>query len=236
MSNSDNDDIVWLASFDIGKKNFSFYIEEVNLAKLKNIQDISKNKRYLPCGTPTPEFQTILDHSFTSGKKILLENVDLTIGCDKSQYLDPKVLYNMIEILDEYDEFWSQCDVFIIEKQMSFGRRYNTMALKIGQHCWSYFAINYGQKKIEEFPAYHKTQVLGATKTKKISKCGKIKYMAINKPSRKKWCIQKALTIMGCRQDNQTISQIQHAKKKDDLCDVICQVEAYKVLTYITQT
>jgi len=164
---------------------------------------------------------------------ILLENLDLTIGCDKGQYLDPKVLRNMIDALDAREEYWSQCDAFIIEKQMSFGRRHNTMALKIGQHCWSYFAIKYPKTTIEEFPAYHKTQVLGAAKIEKITKAGKKRYKAIDKPARKKWCINKALVVMGEREDIEAIAQIQMSRKKDDLCDVICQLQAYKYLHYI---
>jgi hypothetical protein len=229
MSNN----IVWLASFDIGKKNFSFYIEEVDLSKLLECKDVAKTDRYEACGTPTSAFQPTLDDICLTGKKILLDNVDLTKGCDKKQYLDPLTMYNMIELLDEYSEYWDQCDAFIIEKQMSFGKRHNTMALKLGQHCWSYFAIKYGKKIIEEFPAYHKTQVLGAAKMKKETKSGKIRYKAIDKPSRKKWCITQALSILKSRNDSETISQIESSRKKDDLCDVICQLQAYKYLKYI---
>ena len=230
-----NNDIVWLASFDIGKKNFSFYIEEFDVSKLSACEDISKSCRYKACGTPTIKFQHVLDTICGTGKKILLENVDLTIGCDKSKYLDPKVLYNMIVILDNYAEFWEQCDGFVIEKQMSFGKRHNTMALKIGQHCWSYFAIKYGLSTITEFPAYHKTQVLGSPKIETITKAGKKRYKAINKPARKKWCINRALIIVSARGDLETVSQIKQSRKKDDLCDVICQLQAYKYLKYVNQ-
>ena len=227
-------DIVWLASFDIGKKNFSFYIEEIDVSKLTEEENPSKSCRYKACGTPTIQFQRLLDRVCHTGKRILLENLDLTTGCDKRKYLDSKVLYNMIDVLDEYHEYWEQCDAFIIEKQMSFGKRHNTMALKIGQHCWSYFAIKYGGKTIEEFPAYHKTQVLGATKIEKITKKGTKRYKAISKSARKKWCINQALIIMDERSDLETISQIQCSRKKDDLCDVICQLQAYKYLHYVS--
>ena len=67
-----NNDIVWLASFDIGKKNFSFYIEEFDVSKLSACKDISKSCRYKACGTPTIKFQHILDTICCTGKKILL--------------------------------------------------------------------------------------------------------------------------------------------------------------------
>ena len=235
MSKDGDGTVCWLASFDIGKKNFSFYIEEVDLSELKKNKDLPKSKRYKPCGTPTEDFQDVLDSICSTGKKILLENLDLTYGCDQSKYLDPKVLYNMISTLDEYVEYWKQCDVFVIEKQMSFGKKCNIMALKLGQHCWSYFAIKYEGKEIVEFPAYHKTQVLGSTKILTTTRAGKQRYKAITKPARKKWCINRALVILDSRDDIDTISQIQDSRKKDDLCDVICQLQAYKYLYYVNK-
>ena len=42
--------IEWIGSFDIGKKNFSFYIESFDQETLLNLQskNIVKNKRYNP--------------------------------------------------------------------------------------------------------------------------------------------------------------------------------------------
>lgn len=227
-------DTIWIASFDIGKKNFSFYIEEMDRKELGEIQNIKKCDRYEPCGIATPEFQKVLDKVCKSGHKILLENKDLTANTDKSKYLDMKIMYNLTEMLDKYAEYWDQCDILVIEKQMSFGKRHNTMALKIGQHCWSYFAIKYGDsKEIIEFPAYHKTQVLGAVKLESKTKTGKIKYKAVKKPARKKWCIKEARRILNMRGDDETLGVIACSKKKDDLCDVICQLEAYKYLEFV---
>jgi len=227
-------DVLWIASFDIGKKNFSFYIEEIDKEELLSLTNIPKMKRYNANGTTTETFGNLLKDISRNGKKILLENLDLTEGCDKKAYLDPETFHNMIDTLDAYRGFWDQCDTFVIEKQMSFGKKHNTMALKLGQHCWSYFAFNYGRfKTITEFPAYYKTQVLGAAKEQKITKGGKISFKAIDKPARKKWCIDKALAILAERNDFDTMSQIQSSKKKDDLCDVICQLQAYKHLVYL---
>ena len=47
-----------IASFDIGKKNFAFYIEEMDTNKFNTINNIDKNDRYVIDGTPTIEFQT----------------------------------------------------------------------------------------------------------------------------------------------------------------------------------
>jgi hypothetical protein len=237
--------ITWIASFDIGKKNFSFYIEEFDSNIIKSLKNIPKQTRFNNNGTPTPTFNNILTDIYKTGTKILLENVDLTHGCNPKSYLDINILYNMTNLLDKYSNYWDQCDIFVIEKQMSFGKNYNTMALKLGQHCWSYFALRYPMTDpmtdpmleipihIVEFPAYYKTQILGAAKIEKHNKSGKISYKAVDKPTRKKWCITKALDILNLREDISTTTIITKSKKKDDLCDVICQLQAFKYCYFI---
>ena len=223
---------IWIASFDIGKKNFSFYIEEFDLCNIQKITKINEKDRYNIDGTITENFLSVFNSLCNEGKSILLENHDITNNCDNS-YLDTKVFHNMNNLLDKYQDFWDKCNIFIIEKQMSFGKIHNTMALKLGQHCFSYFSIHYGEtKEIIEFPAYHKTQILGAIKDTIKKNNGTIKYKCVDKPTRKKWCINKTLEILNNRNDIININCINKVKKKDDLCDVICQAQAYKILNF----
>ena len=229
-----NTNTVWIASFDIGKKNFSFYIEEFDITNIKKIQILPYNERYNDDGSITTLFEPILSELCKEGKRILIENHDITTDCDQKSYLDPKIFHNMNDLLDKYQDYWDKCDTFVIEKQMSFGKTHNTMALKLGQHCWSYFSIHYGRsKELVEFPAYYKTQILGSIKDKKVTKTGKVTYKAVDKPKRKKWCIQKGLDILNDRSDKDTIQIITKSKKKDDLCDVICQLQSFKILKYV---
>ncbi len=227
---------IWIASFDIGKKNFSFYIEEFDKMNIKKIPVIPYNQRYNDDGSITELFNPTLVELCKEGKKILLENHDITNDCDQKAYLDSNIFHNMNDLLDKYQDYWDKCDVFVIEKQMSFGKTHNTMALKLGQHCWSYFSIHYGRSKdLVEFPAYYKTQILGCAKDKKVTKAGKVTYKAIDKPKRKKWCIQKGIYILKDRGDEDTTQIITCSKKKDDLCDVICQLQSFKILKYVDE-
>lgn len=224
----------WCASFDIGKKNFAFYIEEFDSSELSKVPFLHKLKRYNSDGTPTKEFRGTLGQVYNNGRTILLKNHDLTYGCDKNSYLDPETFHNMADVLEEYVKFWDKCDHFIIEQQMSFGRKKNTMALKLGQHCYSYFVYTYGRSKcIVEFPAYHKTQILGAQKDTMKNKKGKTVYRPIDKCARKKWTVEKTKEIMNYRNDDQTLNKLTSKRKKDDLADVICQLQAYKFLTFV---
>jgi hypothetical protein len=221
---------MWIASFDIGKKNFSFYIENVNPISLENIP---KKERYNPNGTCKEKFSKLLHDLYCNGEKVLLKNVDITSDTDKKKYFDSDLCHNLTELLDEYKEYWDKVEYFVIEQQMSFGTKINTMALKLGQHCESYFMIKYGRmKKVIEFPSYHKTQVLGSEKIEIIKKDKKT-YKNIDKPARKKWSIETAYGILTERNDFDTIEEITCSKKKDDLCDVIIQAQAFKYLYFV---
>jgi hypothetical protein len=227
-------DILRIASFDPGKKNFAFYVEDVNIKDLVKYKK-KYEKKYELNGTPTDEYKQVIHHTCTCGVSVLMKHLDLTYDCNNS-YFDTNCLFNLTEQLDKYISIWDTCHFFVIEKQMSFGKKHNTMALKIAQHCWSYFSFRYSTfKQIIEYPAYYKTQILGATKIKKQLKNGKTKYTSINKPTRKKWCIQQAINILTNRNDKLMLDELYKHHKRDDLSDVICQLQAFKIMAFITE-
>lgn len=214
-----------IASFDIGKVNFAFCIEQVDEKKLSLIKSIPKVKRYnKESGTVTPEFEPIIDSVCCEGEIILHKNVNLTAGCKGETYLDNVIFLNMYKVLDEHSTDFEKCDIIIIEQQMSFGmKKINTMALKLGQHCRSYFIYKYrDSKEVIEFPAYHKTQVLGAGKK-------------LSKPERKKWSVNKCANIMLQRGDLDTLEILSEASKRDDLADVVTQLQAFKFLRFVSK-
>ena len=213
-----------IASFDIGKKNFAFIVEEVDITKVNSIENIQPSKRYNKDGSPTEDFGNVLDDLYQCGKVVLVKNLDITEGCDPSAYFDRKLFINMQNALDEYSEYWDKCDAFIVEQQMSFGKnKNNTMALKLGQHCQSYFLVKYREsKQVHEFPAYHKTQILGALKSVRKTK-----------PGRKKWAIEKALSILHLRNDESTLSQVTTKKKQDDMSDCLLMTITFTYLYFI---
>jgi hypothetical protein len=223
-------DVLWIASFDIGYRNLCFSIEEVSCDALRCIQPIPKDKRYNVDGTPTKAQQNVLERVYTNAKTIFFKNTDLTNKAMKT--LDPEVFHLLTDLLDKYVSYWDNCSYIVLEKQMSFRGVYNVSALKLGQHCYSYFALRYGRfKQVIEFPAYHKTQVLGAPKVRKKTK--KISYKAMDKPTRKKWAIDEALSILGARNDFETMSQLESARKKDDIADCILQSVSAAYLIFV---
>jgi len=234
------DNTTWLASFDIGKRNFAFYIEEIKSQELYLLETIPVKKRYNDDGTPTPKMEEILKKVTNNGKSIIHKNTDLTYNCDKTKYLDTETFYNMYDLLDKYSNYWDQCEKFVIEQQMNFGKRKNPMAMKLGQHCYSYFIFSYGRFKgvnhVIEFPSYHKTQVLGAQKERgKKYKNGNYKWKSMDQRSRKKWSVVKAIEILTDRGEEDVINNIKTKAKKDDLADTLTQLQAYKFLHYVAK-
>ena len=222
-----------IACFDIGKCNFAFYIEEFDIQELLKLEKIPEKNRYNLNGTPTEIFKETLEKIYINGKKILTRNINLTEGTDKHKYFDFELCYNMVDVLNEYVEYWDNIDYIIVERQMSFGKKINTMALKLGQHCESYFINKYGRdKKVIEFEAYHKTQVLGSEKDKKITKTGKISYKNIGDKERKKWSVEQAFYILSLRDDYETMSELGTVKKLDDIADNICMAQAFKYIHF----
>jgi hypothetical protein len=226
---------IYIASFDLGKKNFAFCVEEVDIEALKKIKNISSSARYNEDGTCTEKMEKILEGVYHTGKIVLYKNLNLTNNCDPKKKLDPETFYNMIDELDKYIEYWDKCSIFVLEEQMSFGKKLNKMAMKLGQHCYSYFTFMYSRwKKVTEYQAFHKTQILGAPKIEgKPYKSGKKRYVAMEKTQRKKWAVQKAVEILTMRGESNILESLTTAKKKDDLADVVCQLQAYKYSEFV---
>jgi len=229
---------IWLASFDIGYINFAWYIEETDGEKLSSIKNITKSVRYNDDSTPTDCMSKILDSVCNNGKTILYKNSNISTNCVKGKNdLDPETFHNMIDLLDQYASYWDKCSSFIIEKQMDFGKaKRNPKALKLGHFCESYFMFRYGRfKQVVEFPAYNKTIVLGCKKIKgKLQKNGKYKWTAVDKPTRKKWSIVKAVEILTNRDEINIIENIKQKAKRDDISDCICQLQAFKYLCFVS--
>lgn len=219
-----------IASFDIGKKNFAFCIERFDEKTLSSIScNPITSKRYNPDGSCTTEMENVLDQVCSNGDILLYKNLDLTKQSKvKGSSLDKKIFSNMTEVLKRYDEYWEDCSVFLIEQQMSFGKKLNLMAIKLAQHLYSYFSIFHPDKEIIEFPAYNKTKVLGAPKIKTGSK-----YKAMSKPQRKKWSVMRTTQILEDRGEEDMIKDMLWLNKQDDVSDTLLQLQAYKYMTFV---
>lgn len=237
-------DSIWICSFDIGYKNFSFCIEQYEKSHIQHVKSIACiSQKYNKNGTCTDEFHNVLNTLFKSGKVILFKNADISSSNKTGNKLDLDVFYNMYSYLNTYIEYWKLCDYIVVEEQMSFGKIQNKKACKLGQHCQSYFIFQFPNKDkhIEEFSAYHKTQILGAPKIETKTKKGLVRYKCMSKPERKKWAIQQAKYILELRNDIEHLEMFEtkpkrkgvHKVKLDDISDCMLHNAAYIYLTCI---
>jgi hypothetical protein len=204
---------IWIASFDIGRRNFAFSIEEINISAIKDIPNKPLGQRYNKDGTLQLDYRKTMQILTDSGKIILLEHKDLT---DNTKGIDDiTLLINLTKYLDSFRDYWIHCESFVIEQQMNFGNNRNHNAIKLSHHVMSYFIIQFANfKNVIEFGAYNKTRVLGAPKKQ-------------SKPERKKWAVEKAIQILIDRGDEKSLEMMRSKSKQDDISDVIVQSIAY---------
>lgn len=208
--------LIYCASFDIGKINFAFVIERFLLNDVERVDQ-----------------QTTPDTIASIGELVECKRLSIQTQCynanvvSKSQSVF-ELCVQLTTILNQYVKYWNLCDIFVIEQQMSFGKRCNINALKLAQHCWSYFYLHYPTKIIYgDFPAYHKTQVLGM-----VSCLQKKSSLSVKKTERKKWCCTKAEEIL-TRRNDPLLTLFLKEKKKDDISDAFCQLQAFKYLVWV---
>jgi len=229
-----------ICSIDIGLHNFAFVIEEFDEGILAEIENIPERDRYNLDGTPTEKMAEILDTVGQTGKILAYENVDLAKGEKNVKKIHHTHYLAMNNILDTYSELLDKCSVIAIERQMGFTGKLNPTAVKLAQHCYSYFLFRYHDKicsrklRVIDFEAYHKTHVLGAPKIPgKKYKNGNVRYKTMEKPARKKWAVGKAIQILTDREDDISLKKITGSKKRDDFADCFIQLVALKYLLYV---
>jgi len=219
-----------ILSIDIGTRNFAFWMESYPTAIFSEKCVTSYNQD----GTAQPATQSILEKVAMSGKTVLFANEDIQTGVETKNEVSNDTLCTLTEFLDSNMDAFSRCDYIVVEKQMQFGKIRNTRAVRVAHHVQSYFLIKFGRlAQVFSFPAYHKTQVLGAKKIKITTKSGKVRFKSVDKPTRKKWAVDIVEDILLARRDFTTIEKIALMKKRDDVSDCLLQSIAFCVVNLI---
>lgn len=188
-----------LASFDIGRRNFAQYVEDIDMNKLQELSnqyfELDKSLRRRTKGPMNSNVSKILKDCYRSGKRVSIGVYDLSDPNSNRYSLFARD--KLIEHLERFRDVWETCDQFIIELQYfatytgrgkKGGSEANVDAIKISEGTYMWFKINYPDKIIEFFPSTNKTQILGAP-------------YSLTKSQRKKWVEEKSRNIFELRDD-----------------------------------
>ena len=193
---------MFIASFDIGEKNFAYCIADY----APTIED-----RQRACDRRSPAGFARSPASAPTGRLNILKIAHHNVILKKTQTVIDSCV--RISTLMSEDEQLMACDRFVIEQQM----RCNTRAQRLAQHVWSTLYARFPDRLIKFVPSHMKTQhFIGKNKLKD--------------KERKIWSVIKVTQegVMGdSERHKEIIEEIEGMKKKDDVCDTILQVIAY---------
>jgi hypothetical protein len=147
----------------------------------------------------------------TTAKGLYLKRVDLTEK--KSERVTPRFLSRLFTYLDSLSDLLQTCDYIIIEKQL----RANPEAQFVDHALQSYFVLR-NHNGVTPFSSKNKTRLFDSTK--------------MTKYQRKKWSTNKALEILETRGETDLLEYVRSLKKKDDVSDAMCQLDAWKILKF----
>lgn len=225
-----------LATFDVGKKNFAHYVEDVALAGPRSVFLVEEKYNTLPKarrrrvkGPVSPEMANVLEAVCLSGTTVHHGVVDLRAD-QTAKHLDLSTRDNLFVHLESLRALWDTCDVIAIEQQYfsTFtpkGRKgpkteANIDAIKLAECCYAWFRLAYPDVEVMFYGAQFKTQILGAPD-------------GLSKYQRKKWAVDKAKTVLALRGETGVLEQL-HALKRvtkqklDDVADCLVMAQALK--------
>lgn len=179
----------YIASFDVGKKNFAQYAEK---CELEDIENLHKNHKNI-------SNKDLIEKVYLSGERVQIGVYDLRDD-SSSNLLDLQTRKNIISHLESFSWLWEKCNIIIIEQQYfntwnpkgrkKAGSQANVDAIKIAEGLFMWFLSNYPLKIVEYFGSQNKTQILGAEK-------------GLNKNKRKEWAKNKCREVFTLRGDEE---------------------------------
>lgn len=201
-----------IAAFDMGTRNFAFCVEEVTEPLPPPTPET-----FDVLGQPTDAYAAFLKQVYASGKLIECQCIDLLALCTEQR--QDNLYLGLNAVLDQFRRLWDHVDVILVEQQMAYGKnKSNIQALRLAQHCLTYFYTVYGPfKVVQEMPSTLKTRMLGCPLQQRKQHA-----------QRKRFAVDRVEGILRDRGD--TLRE--HwalLPKRDDVSDCILMIQVYKI-------
>jgi hypothetical protein len=141
---------------------------------------------------------------------LLYEKVDVRLSEDEECN---NVYVNITDYLNQHQELFTICNMLVIEKQIKL----SIPNIRVEQHIVSYFISLFRNHNVAHtlwiytIEATQKTRVFGGPTTRDAGKL---------------WAQEYAIKLLTERDDSYSLAILDSESKKDDLCDVVCQIEA----------
>lgn len=194
-------DSLRIVSFDIGKKNLAYYVEDCSFDDLKNIKSDydklpTKSKKRKMKEEHSEELREIVDRICLSGKRVITCVHDVREDTTSDKF-DVPTRRNIIKLLDSLIDIFSSAHLVLIEQQFfstwsakgkQKGSEANVDAIKIAELVFSWFLITFPFKEVRYISSVNKTLVLGAP-------------YGLDKVQRKEWSIMKTRQVYYSRKD-----------------------------------
>lgn len=245
-----------VASFDVGRKNFAQYIEDVNFDKVEELCEKYTSKNA----------EEILHELVMSSTRVSTGVFDLCSEQDENKYT-LETRKKLIAHLENFRDTWAKCDVFIIEQQyFKIARRRasegNVDAIKLAEGLMIWFMSEFPFKVVEMVSNSMKTRFFNAPKRLKdkerktwaISKARDLYFQRGDKSMMelfllsdrifrkrlvKEEVIQKMLETLppSVSQDIKILAEqlVRKRQKLDDISDAFLQCQAYVFKTFIVE-
>ena len=203
-------DVIWIASLDVGKRNFAITITEYNIKTLHTLREV-----YNVC-----KYTEVTDGVCNNCSIVMMDLIDF-IGYT-NRIVSQDIYVNIIDYLDRIKCWLDVCLTVVIEAQVKM----NPEAMKIEMVIYTWLVMKYKlTKDIIQFPSrlkYFETDMPKTIKTKY---------------NRKKWACLKMNEILTLNKNESAVKYIfnTHKSKKDDLSDTILQSIAFVKRVFVKQ-
>lgn len=207
-------------AIDIGRVNFSLYIEEFPATKLdeiyNNFKKIPYKERKTFAYNNNKKLEKIREQVAMSGKRIMIDVKDLTSHIN--QPYDDEVRGNLLNYLDSLEDIFLSLDVILIEKQYHNPRlqkKSNMDAIITAEFVYGYFfqkihkKVYMNRPVLMYYPSKYKTELWDAP-------------IKMTKYQRKVWSGNEAKNILNKREDYTGLKDIKtKGFKSDDMGDCL---------------